>query len=181
MGLSEQPGLVTVAEFVNLPDPREGHLELHHGRIVLMPVRKSPHVVIQAALSDLLNPSTRGLGFTTIEFPFQPELEYEFWQADVGFVVKERWRNAVDYLFGAPDFVIDVLSPSNTAAETFDRQEICLSNGCNCFWTVDPEIRRVLVTGPGRQTATYDRSMSIPLPSPLNGDIPVAAIFKPPF
>jgi Uma2 family endonuclease len=181
MGTLQQTGLVTFAEFENLPDPREGHLELHHGQVVLMPPRKPLHVDVQQVLMQLLLPLTRGKGILTLELPFRPKPEYESWQADVGFVVKERWRKTVNCLSGAPELVIEVLSPSNSKGKMLDRQEICLSNGCNSFWTVDPKRRRVLVTGSDRQTVTYNESMSIPLPAPLCGEILVASIFDEPF
>jgi len=175
-----QTGLITFEEFASLPDPPGGHLELHHGQVVFMPSRKRVHAIIQEVLSDLLKPRARGKGFLTIEFPFRPEPEYESWEADVAFVTRERWDNASDYLFGAPELVIEVLSPSNTKAEILERQEICLSNGCTAFWVVDPKRRVVRVTGSDRKTITYDCSMSFPLLEPLGGSIHVAAIFANP-
>jgi Uma2 family endonuclease len=175
-----QTGLVTFEEFAVLPDPPGGYYELHHGQVVFMASRKRPHAIIQEALLELLLPRTRGKGFLTVEFPFRPEPEYESWQADVAFVTKQRWDNASDYFFGAPDLVIEVLSPSNTKAEILERQEVCLSNGCKAFWIVDPKRRLMRVTGVDRKTVTYDCSMSVPLPEPLSGTIPVAAIFEDP-
>jgi Uma2 family endonuclease len=175
---SVQAGVTTFAEFLAIPDPPAGHYELHHGEVVLMPPRKRLHAKIQQVLSDLLSPLVRGRGFMTIEFPFCPAPEYEAWQADVAFVAKDRWeKDDADYFSGAPDLVIEVLSASNTMDEILDRQDVCLSNGCTAFWTVDPKRRLVLVTTPDRKTVTFDRSMSILLPEPLSGTIPVAAIF----
>jgi hypothetical protein len=34
--MSTHAGLVTVAEFLRLPDPKEGHYELRHGEVVLV-------------------------------------------------------------------------------------------------------------------------------------------------
>jgi Uma2 family endonuclease len=173
-----QTGLITFEEFENLPDPPGGYYELHHGQVVFMPIRKLPHALIQDVLSDLLKPLARAKGRVMTEFPFRPGAEYEGWQADVGFAASARWQRGADYFFGAPDLVIEVLSPSNTKAEVLDRQETCLSNGCIAFWAVDSKRRLVRVTGTDRKTVTYDCSMSVPLPEPLGGSIPVAAIFE---
>jgi Uma2 family endonuclease len=56
--------------------------------------------------------------------PFRPLPEHELWAADVAYVSKERWEqiDPEDNLVGAPDLVIEVLSPSNTAAEINDRE-----------------------------------------------------------
>jgi Uma2 family endonuclease len=173
-------GLVTFEEFENLPDPPGGYYELRHGQVVFMGSRKRVHAIIQQVLLDLLTPRVRTKGFVTIEFPFRPEPEYEAWEADIGFVTKERWENTQDYLAGAPELVVEVRSPSNTDAEILERQEVCLSNGCVAFWVVDPKRRLVQVTGTDRQTVTYDSSMSVPLPEPIGGTLSVAAIFENP-
>jgi Uma2 family endonuclease len=175
-----QTGLITFEEFANLPDPPGGYYELHHGQVVFMPFRKFPHALEQQSLLELLLPLIRGKGIVMTEFPFRPAAEYESWQADVAFVTRERAQNTSDCFFGAPELVIEVLSPSNTKAEILERQDICLSNGCTAFWVVDPKRRLVRVTGTDRKTVTYDYSMSVPLPEPLGGSIPVAAIFEDP-
>jgi Uma2 family endonuclease len=54
--------------------------------------------------------------------------------------------NVDEYLFGAPDNVIEVLSPSNTAIEINDKRSTCLENGCSSFWVVDPRQRTISVT-----------------------------------
>lgn len=84
-----QNAQVTFAEFLNLPNPPSGHLELHHGQVVTVPPRKHLQAEIQQALLDLLRPFTRGRGFITIEFPFRAP-GHEAWQADVGFVQEVR-------------------------------------------------------------------------------------------
>jgi Uma2 family endonuclease len=170
-------GLMTFAEFEKLPDPPAGHYELHHGQVVLMPPRKKGHFEIQLTLFDLLAPLLRGLGRFATEFPFRPAPEYESWQDDLGFVRQTRWEaDRNDYFLGAPDFVIEVLSPSNTMDEMLDRQAVCFEHGCVEFWTVDPKRKIVMVTTPDRRTITYDQSGSVPVPFGA-GSIEVAPVF----
>lgn len=168
-------GSVTFDEFSSLPDPPSGHLELHHGQVILVPSRKHHHAEIRQALLELLLPFTRGKGFLTNEFPFRAP-GHEAWQADVGFVHEDRRAGIADYLMGAPDLVIEVLSPSNTVDEINDKMDICMANGCRSFWVVDPKRRLVSVTE-GDVTRQYRAAASILLPEPLEGTIPVAAIF----
>jgi len=175
---STETGLMTIEEFLTKPDPPEGHYELHHGQLILMPPRKKLHVKIQQALLDLLSPLVHGHGFITNEFPFRPTPQHEAWQADVAFVLRDRWdRDTNDYFLGAPDLVIEVLSKSNTMDEILDRQDICLSNGSLSFWTIVPNRRLVLVTTPDRKTVTYNIGSSVTLPEPLTGAVAVASIF----
>lgn len=109
---------------------------------------------------------------------FRPAHEYEVWEADVGLTLAER-ANAVaddEYLMGAPDLAVEVLSPSNTVDEINDKMSICMANGCASFWIVDPKRKRVSVTE-GDVTKHYGLSASIPC-SLLEADVRLAAIFQ---
>jgi Uma2 family endonuclease len=170
-----QTGLTTFDEFLLLPNPPSGHLELHHGQVILVPPRKHRHAEIQQALLELLLPVTRGKGFLTNEFPFRAP-GHEAWEADVGFVREDRRIAISDYLTGAPDLVMEVLSPSNTVDEINDKMDVCMSNGCTSFWIIDSKRQQVAVTE-GDVTRQYRDSASIPLPSPLVGSITVSSIF----
>ena len=68
---------------------------------------------------------------------FSARPEYEVWQVDVGVLRVERATAARGYLAGAPEIVIEVLSPSSTMDEINDRMAICMDNGCLSFWIVD--------------------------------------------
>jgi Uma2 family endonuclease len=146
--MDTQAGLVTVAEFLRLPDPKEGHYELRHGEVVLVPPPKWEHHLIQLRIQMLIMSLVRGLGIVGVETPFRPTPEHEVWVADVAFILVERVAAIPKdaYLEGSPDLVAEVLSPGNTADEINDRMSICLDNGCRSFWVADPKRRRLSVT-----------------------------------
>jgi len=102
------------------------------------------HSEIQDRVTVLLKGIFGSRGTVMMEMPFQPAAEYEVWVADVAFVSRERAeRTAKDeYLQGAPDLVVEVLSPSNTVDEINDKMAICLENGCSSFWVIDPKPQR---------------------------------------
>ena len=81
---------------------------------------------------------------------FRLEPENDLWAADVAFVrrdcVRKIRRN--DNLHGSPDLVIEVESPSNTAAEFEERETMCMRTGCQEFWVIYPELQRVRVSNP---------------------------------
>jgi hypothetical protein len=53
IGMSvSQTGLLTVDEFLKLPEPKEGRLELHHGEVVQIPPPKKGHQRIQNRLQE---------------------------------------------------------------------------------------------------------------------------------
>jgi Uma2 family endonuclease len=136
--MSTAAALTTVAEFVKLPDPKTGHYELHHGEVVLMPPPKWRHTRIQKQLEKLLQEAMGDKGMVIMEMPFQLSPEYEVWRADVAVLRLERTKGigGDEYLQGAPDLVIEVLSPSNTAQEINEKIAVCLENGCGSLWVV---------------------------------------------
>jgi Uma2 family endonuclease len=176
-----QTGLLTVEEFLKLPKPKEGHIELHHGEVVEMPPPKKGHQRIQNRLQGLLQRLAGDRYVVHMEMAFRPTPEHEIWVADVGCVSRERDEATGDddYLMGAPEIVIEVLSASNTMDEVLDRQDICLDNGSVVFWTVDPKRKTVMCTTVDRATSTYNSNMKAPLPPTVaEYMINVAEIFK---
>ena len=155
-------GLITVEEFLKLPDPKGGRTELHHGQVVVVPYPKWGHQRLQDRLSILLT-GIAGEGYAVRPGkPFRPTPEHELWVADVGCVSRERYdaTGEDEYLMGAPDLVIEVLSPSNTVDEINDKMSVCMANGCRSFWTVDGKRKQVSVTE-GDVTRQYGLSDSI--------------------
>ena len=167
-------GLLTVEEFLQFPEPQEGHLELHHGEVVLVPPPKRGHQRIQKRVLQLLLQVANENYTVEMEMAFRPSPEHEVWQADVGLVASQR--EAItgndEYLAGAPELVVEVLSPSNTVDEMNAKMNVCMGNGCLSFWVIDPKFRQVLVTE-GDLTRHYRGSASISC-SLLDGDVSVA-------
>ncbi len=159
--------LMTVAEFRKLPeDQGPVYHELRHGELVAVTRPKLKHHLIQDRLVELLKPATRSAGHVSMEFAFRALPEHELRVADVAFISKERLDQSdpEDNLQGAPDLVIEVLSPSNTAAELYDKEKLCLENGAREFWIVDPDRRQVKVSTPDGRTTTYSSGKEIALP-----------------
>jgi Uma2 family endonuclease len=146
--MSTQAGLMTVEEYLKLPDPPGGYYELRHGEAVLVTYPKSGHQRRQKRIDVLLTRLAGAKGEVRSEYAFQPTPEYNVWAADVAYVRAEREHAVGDeeYLMGAPDLVVEVLSPSNSIDEMNDRMAICLDHGCSSFWVVDEKRKRLSVT-----------------------------------
>lgn len=172
--------LMTVEEFRKLPeDSGPVYHELRHGELVSVSQPKMKHCRIQRRLVALLSPLANTLGEVYAEFPFRALPEYELRVADVAFVTKER-STAVDpddNLHGAPGLVIEILSPSNTTAEMYDKEKLCLENGAREFWVVDPAGRQLKVSTPDGHTVTWHSGQEIPLPLFGNARLRVDDIF----
>lgn len=172
--------LMTVAEFRRLPET-DGpyYYELRRGELVQVTRPKLRHHLLQSRLRDLLRSAAPAGSFVEYETAFRALPEYELRVADVAYVSKERIEQAdpEDNLHGAPDLVIEILSPSNTAAEIYDKEKLCLENGCLEFWVVDPDRRQVKVSTPDKLTRTYEAGQEIPLRLFGGKSLAVDAIF----
>jgi Uma2 family endonuclease len=159
--------LMTVEEFRKLPKGAGGvSYELHHGELVTVTRPKLKHSLIQHNTRDLFKTLAEPGGWVLFEMAFRPLPEHELWTADVGYLSRERREQAdpEDNIRGAPDIVVEFLSPSNTAAELYDREQICLANGTKEFWVADSDRRQVKVTTPDGRTVTWRSGQEIPLP-----------------
>ena len=172
--------LMTFAEFEQIPDdPRGWRQELRHGEVITLAPPKHDHYLLQYRLRNLLeNASSAGVAST--EMGFRPRPDHEFWFADVAWIRRERWdqipRNG--NIEGAPDLVVEVLSPSNTAAEMLDKEQTCLENGAGEFWVVDIDRLQVKVSTPDGHTITYKSGQQIPLFFAPGSHLAVDAIFE---
>jgi len=167
---------MTFAELERIPDS-DIRYELRHGELVALPLREHKRYRIQQSLRRALEKPAGDTGEVGTRFGFRPKPEYEYWVADVAFISRERWlgipRNG--NLQGVPEIVIEVLSPSNTASEMLDREQICLENGAREFWAVDPVRSQVKVSTPDCRSATYKSGREIPLL--FGGTLAVDSIF----
>lgn len=156
---------MTVEEFAKLPETGAFICELRKGEVVQMTRPVFGHIRVQHRIQRLLAEAAGDPDAVYIEAPFRPLPEYELRVADVAYAPRERWDSvsSMGYLAGAPELVIEILSPSNTAAEMFEREQICLENGCLEFWIVDLDRRQVKISTPDGRTTTYKSGVTIPL------------------
>lgn len=68
-----------------------------------------------------------------------------------------------------PDFVIELLSPSDNLSVTQEKMEVYLANGARLGWLIDPEPKQVLVYRPGVPVDRLDQPPSISAEPELPG------------
>ena len=153
-------------------------MELRHGELFTVPPPKYIHFMIQQILRDLLDRAAAGAGRAYTEVGFRPTAEHEFRIADVAYASAPvgRVRRGRITSWVLQILVVEVLSPSNSAAEMIERERLCLENGCLEFWLVDPDQQLVRVSTPEGRAMTYHSGQEIPLPL-LNSRIALDAIF----
>ena len=163
--------LMTVEEYRQLPETvGDFEYELHHGELVPVSRPKLKHHLIQSRLRELLRAIAPTGSWVETEVAFRAFPEYDIRAADVGYICPERWSQAdpEDNIHGAPDIAIEVLSPSNTVREMYEKEQLCLSRGGQEFWVVDPDKHTVRVARVDGPTVTCGPGERIPLP--LFGD-----------
>jgi len=175
---SNQTALLTVEEFVKIPDPPGGRYELHHGELALVPPPIFKHSLTQKQLVRVLERISKGW-FVDKEFAFRPLPEYEVWIADVAMVSEQRAQTIPlnGWLSGSPELVAEVLSPSNTVQEMKDPEQTCFRGGSREFWVVDLNLRFIRVTTPDGHTSTYNIGDEIPLDRFSPGKLAVSDVF----
>ncbi len=173
-------GLMTVEQFQSLPEAGPFYYELRHGELVRVTRPKFKHARIQRQLRKLLESFAGESGVVDTEVAFRALPEHELRVADVAYISQERWEqiNPDDWLAGAPDLVIEVLSPSNTVTEINDKEKLCLEHGCREFWSVDADLRQVKVSTPEGLTTTFQTGQQIPLRVFGGGSLVVDDIFR---
>ncbi len=167
--------LMTVAEYEQIPNPPGGVYELYHGELVEVPFPQQPHVRAQWQLRRLLEAAAGHTGVVDKEVPYRPLPEHECWGADVAYLTRARWDASDRYLTGAPELVVEVLSPSNKAAVLHEKRKICLENGTREFWVVNTDLCQIEVSTPDGHSVTYKSCQQIPLF--FGGQIAVDEIF----
>jgi Uma2 family endonuclease len=172
-------GLMTVEQYRKLPETGPFYYELRRGELVQVSRPNWEHASIQRQIRRLLERTLDATGVVDSEFAFRALPEYELRVADVAYVVRERAISVKkkDNLHGAPDLVIEILSPSNTAREIKEKAALCLANGCRQVWVVDSRLRQIAVSTPDGLTRIYRSGESIPLLFAENQSLNVDAVF----
>jgi Uma2 family endonuclease len=80
---------------------------------------------------------------------------------DAAWIAHDRWQTVPvaqrdKFAPICPDFVVEVLSPSDTAATTRTKMEEYIANGARLAWMIDRKNRRVHVFRPGQAEETID-------------------------
>jgi Uma2 family endonuclease len=174
------PNLITVAQFHELPDGGNYCYELHHGEVVAMTRPKPRHWQLQRHLERLLQLKLASFGEVAVEVPYCAVPEFDLRAADVAAISHERWKTIkpdVD-LQGAPELVIEVLSPSNTKAQLQETVSLCLAKGAIECWLVDSKRKSITVVRKDGATSLYEGETEIPLPAFGSDGLRLAEIFE---
>jgi Uma2 family endonuclease len=140
----EKKGKVTWDEFRNMElDDNDPYIyELLNGIIMK---RSAPSLFHQKAARNLTTDITNFLRLNPLgevyPSPVDVELDkYNAFQPDIAFVSVERsfLYEDGDYIRGAPDLIVEIISPGNARRDRVDKKEICEQFAVREYWLIDP-------------------------------------------
>ncbi|QWK13064.1 MAG: Uma2 family endonuclease [Aquificota bacterium] len=138
--------LFTYQDYLNLEEDKR--YEVLEGELIEMPAPSTVHQKIIWKLSRffMVYQEEKGLG----DFYLSPVdvilAEDVVVQPDIVFISKDRLDIVKDKgIFGAPDLVVEVVSPSTFKKDTEDKRRIYAQFGIKEFWLVFPEERGIEV------------------------------------
>ena len=146
--MNEEPVVMTTSEYLKTPEynlPRE----VVYGIVREPPAPFFSHqsivLKIARALSDHVE--ANGLGRVAVA-PVDVVLDREhalIAQPDVLFVSTARLSIVADQVWGAPDLVVEVLSPGSEARDRREKRGWYRQYGVREYWIVDPAREQVIV------------------------------------
>lgn len=143
----KKPGNYTVEDYYEIPDERR--VELIDGVIYDMGAPTTAHQIIQMELASKLRSYIKAKGGRCIAMvsPVDVRLDRDnktMIQPDV-FVICDRDQFVDNRIDGAPDFVVEILSPSSKKKDAFIKAKKYLDAGVREYWLVDPLKQKVIV------------------------------------
>ena len=143
---------LTYDDYLKIPD--EERYELIEGELYMVPAPDFSHQIISRNIEFLLWDFVKkhSLGIVVdapVDVVLTPE---DVLQPDILFISNER-RHIITKknVNGAPDLVIEILSPSTQERDKIVKRGLYARHGVREYWIVDPEAKKVEVMIPGNK------------------------------
>ena len=146
MAQAKPTAKLTYADYCNTPD--DERWELLHGELTMAPSPTTAHQTIlfnlARLLADFAEEASLGQVFVA---PFDVVLsDTNVVQPDIVFISRDRMRMLTEAnIRGAPDLVVEVMSPSTASRDWRDKLDLYAEHGVQEYWVVDPDGQRVWV------------------------------------
>ena len=137
---------LTYDDYCNAPEDKR--YELLDGDLVVVPAPREVHQRVLMNLSYLVFQSVKRSGVGHVyAAPFDVVLsDNDVVQPDLLFISNERAHVITeDNLQGAPDLVVEILSPSTADRDLFIKRSLYAKHGVKEYWVVDTAAKTVTV------------------------------------
>ena len=169
----------TLEDYQHLPESETKRYELLGGEIVMAPAPTFKHQDILLKLVYRLKSFVESHRSGSVAVaPLDVTLsEEDVVQPDILFISRER-RGIIqeDGIHGAPDLVIEILSPATAGRDRSFKRTLYARSGIREYWLVDPETKSIEVLTLGERgyqpAGRYEKNQR--LSSPLLADLEIA-------
>lgn len=155
----------TYADHQAIPEDHRRH-EIIDGELVVTPTPRFKHQVVAHDLAAVLLDLARNHGLGEIVGPITVHVhDHLVLEPDIVFIRRDRLHilDPDGHVHGAPDLVVEILSPSNAAYDRNVKRKRYLENGVPEVWIVDVDERTVEVwrageppSGTARDSLSWD-------------------------
>ncbi|MEM8641447.1 MAG: Uma2 family endonuclease [Cyanobacteria bacterium P01_G01_bin.54] len=151
-----KPQTLTLEEFLALPETKPAS-EYQSGIIRQKPLPRGKHSIIQGELVPAINQQAKP---KKIAYAL-PELRCTFaGRSIVPDIAVLRWANLPQDEDGEisnevncpPDWIIEILSPDQSATLVMEKIIFCLAQGTELGWLIDPQAKSILTLNAGLPT-----------------------------
>ena len=161
---------LTYEDYAKTPD--DERWELIDGELIMAAAPNIPHQSIQSLAGWYVQTFVRDGDLGRVFFsPTDVVLsDHDTIQPDLIFVSKER-ESIITYanIQGAPDLVVEILSPSTARRDWRDKMDLYAKHGVIEYWLISPESRTVwvflLVDGAFEESGRYEEDDTLTSPT----------------
>jgi Uma2 family endonuclease len=152
VAITEVKSQLSLEEFLELPETKP-YSEYINGKIEQKPMPQGQHSTLQIRLGTTINevvlPKKLAHAFTELRCNFAglslvPDISIFTWER----IPKTEQGKIANRFNIHPDWVIEILSPEQSANKVIRKIMFCLSQGTQLAWLVDPEDESVMIFRP---------------------------------
>jgi Uma2 family endonuclease len=136
----------TIAEYLAMPEGAP-YFQFIHGKPKQMPSPTFQHQSILMAISFALNTFVTRHNLGVVAFaPLDVYLDgRNYVQPDAMFISHERTSIIQKRIHGAPDLVVEILSPSNAEDDVVEKKSVYEAHRVREYWIIDPDAQTIEV------------------------------------
>lgn len=183
MSTAEAERSITLEEFLALPEDGYRH-EVSRGRLIREPQPGDEHGQICAEIAGILRDYLKEHPIGRIRVNSGVLLSREpptVRGPDVSFVLASRlaYGTADPFLNGAPDLAVEVVSPSNRAAELLEKIAEYFAGEAKVVWVVYPRTKSIAVHLANGEVSIVAGDAALTAPDVLPGfSVPAYVVFE---
>jgi Uma2 family endonuclease len=173
--LQTKPTAISLAEFLRLPNLEESPAwELFEQTVSQKPMPTLHHSLLQKRLVGTIDA-------TNSHYEAFPELRCVLTDnsvvPDVTIISRDRMPTSNQAVTGAPDWLIEILSPDQSTTKLIAKIQSCLLAGSRLGWLIDPQERIVMVFQPNQPLQLLQDNAVLPVLAGINLTLSVEQLF----